>query len=182
MPPFRIVTLFATMGLLVAGPAIAQAVPPAQTRSLAPSGGAAGTLPNTFDGPAAPAVGTAMRTAPAAQVTNAEMAEAALRTIIGQMQSGALDLTLFTPDLGPRLQGQMATFGPLVQGFGPLRSITVEGAAVDGASQYRVTFDKAVTEWLVGLEEGGLVAALLFRPAPAASPSAPPATPAPPAS
>ncbi|WP_396594679.1 hypothetical protein [Brevundimonas sp. R86498] len=167
MTLFRTVPLIAVLGVLAVAPALAQSVPPAQSRSLAPAPGAAGTLPNTFDGPVAPRAVPARPAAPAPQVTDAEMAEAALRSIITQMQAGELDLDLFTPDLGPRLQAQMTTFGPLVQGFGPLRSIAVEETADDGAGQYRVTFDRAVTQWLIGLEEGGLVAALLFRPAPA---------------
>lgn len=175
MTLFRTVPLIAALGVLTVGPALAQSVPPPQSRSLAPAPGAAGTLPNTFDGPVAPSAIPARPAAPAAQVTDAEMAEAALRSIIAQMQAGALDLDLFTPDLGPRLQGQMATFGPLVQGFGALRSITAEDTAGDGPGHYRVTFEKADTQWLVGLEEGGLVAALLFRPAPTASSTATPA-------
>lgn len=178
MTLFRTLSLIAAFGALAAGQALAQAVPPAQSRSLAPSGGSAGTLPNTFDGPVAAPVAPVMPVIPAAQVSDAEMAEAALRSIIAQMQSGALDLDLFTPDLGPRLQGQMATFGPLVQSFGALRSIAAEPAAEGGPGQYRVTFDKAETQWLVGLEDGGLVAALLFRPAPAA-PAAPVPVPQP---
>ncbi|MDP3404018.1 MAG: hypothetical protein Q8S03_04955 [Brevundimonas sp.] len=176
MTRFRTLPLIAALSVLAIGPALAQSVPPAQTRALAPSGGAAGTLPNTFDGPVAPPVAPVRPAAPAPQVTDAEMAEAALRAIIGQMQSGALDPDLFTPDLGPRLQGQMATFGPLVQSFGALRSIEAEETAGDGPGQYRVTFDKAVTQWLVGLEEGGLVAALLFRPAPETPAAAAPVT------
>lgn len=166
-------TLFAALGLMTAGPVMAQATGPAPSRSLAPSGGAAATLPNSFDGPAVPRPGIPVA-APGNQVTEAQMAEAALRAVIAQMQSGELDLALFTPDLGRQIESQMTTFTPLVQGFGPLRTLAAEGAMANGAGQYSVVFENAETQWLIGLEEGGLIAALLFRPAPPAADEAAP--------
>lgn len=180
MTPCRTIPLIAAVGLLVAGPVFAQTAAPPQSRSLAPSSGAAATLPNAFDAPVAPPASPAppaATAAPASQVTDAEMAEAALRTIIGQIRSGELDTGLFTPDLGTRLEGRMSELTPLVQGYGNLLSLESEGPVVNGAGQYRVTFDGAVTQWLIGLEEGGLIAALLFRPAPEDSEDATPAAP-----
>jgi hypothetical protein len=180
MTPCRTATLIAAAGLLVAGPVFAQTAAPPPSRSLAPSGGAAATLPNAFDAPVAPPVGLtppATTTTRASQVTDAEMAEAALRTIIGQIRSGELDTALFTPDLGTRLEGRMGELTPMVQGYGELLSLESEGPIVNGAGQYRVTFDGAVTQWLIGLEEGGLIAALLFRPAPEDSEETTPAPP-----
>lgn len=156
----------------LAGPVLAQATPPAQ---LAPRGGAAATLPNTFDSPTAP-VAPAVRlpAAPGGQVSDAQMAEAALRAVIEQLKAGDIQEALFTPDLGRRMNSQMTTFSPLVQGFGDLQTIEPSGVD-DGVAQYLVTFDNAATQWLIGLEEGGLIAALLFRPAPPESsePSSP---------
>ena len=158
----------------LAGPVLAQATPPApgtaQSRSLAPGGGAAATLPNTFDRPAAPQAPAA----PGPQVSDAEMADAALRSVIAQLKAGDIQEAMFTPDLGQRLNSQMTTFAPLVQGFGELQTIESSGVD-DGVAQYLVTFDNAATQWLIGLEEGGLIAALLFRPAPPES--AEPASP-----
>jgi hypothetical protein len=172
MTRHRPATLVLVLGLLSAGPVLAQGA--AQVRGLAPSGGAAATLPNAFDGPVAPArpVAAPGPTSSVAQVTEAEMAEAALRSIIGQIQAGDLDETLFTPGLATRLNGQLDRFTPMVNGFGPLKSIEAEGTQ-SSVGQFRVTFDKATTQWRIGLEEGGLVAALLFREAPVES-SAPP--------
>lgn len=146
----------------LAGPALAQATPPAQ---LAPRGGAAATLPNTFDSPPAPTAPAARPPAAPGQVTDAQMAEAALRSVIEQLKAGDIQEAMFTPDLGRRLNSQMTTFSPLVQGFGDLQTIEPSGVE-DGVAQYLVTFDDAATQWLIGLEEGGLIAALLFRPAP----------------
>lgn len=154
----------------LAGPALAQATPPAQ---LAPRGGAAATLPNTFDSPTAPRPAPPPPAAPAApggQVSDAQMAEAALRSVIVQLKAGDIQEAMFTPDLGQRLNSQMTTFAPLVQGFGELQTIEASGVD-DGVAQYLVTFDNAATQWLIGLEEGGLIAALLFRPAPPESSS-----------
>jgi hypothetical protein len=136
-----------------------------QTRSLAPSSGAAATLPNTFDNPATPATPATPPAAPRPQVSNAEMAESALRAVIEQLQAGDIQEAMFTPDLSQRINSQMSTFSTLIQGFGDLQTIEPSGVN-DGVAQYLVTFDNAATQWLIGLEDGGLIAALLFRPAP----------------
>ncbi len=172
----RTAAVLLVLGALFAGPVLAQTVPPAQTRGLAPSSGAAATLPNTFDMPAprtAPAPAP-LPTTPGGQVTEAEMAEGALRAIITQFQAGDLDESLFTPDLATRLNGQMAAFGPMIRGYGALQSIEAQGAQA-GVGQFLVTFDNAATQWRIGLEDGGLVAALLFRETPPESSD--PATP-----
>lgn len=159
----------------MAGSAVAQTATQnlnqGQTRSLAPSGGAAATLPNTFDGPAAPVTPLP---APRPQVTDAEIAEAALRTVIDQLRAGDIQEAMFTPDLSQRINSQMSTFSGIVQGFGDLQTVEPSGVD-DGVAQYIVTFDNAATQWLIGLDEGGLIAALLFRPAPPESsePAAP---------
>lgn len=161
-----------------AGPAPAQttATPSLnQSRSLAPSAGAAATIPNTFDGPApTPAPRAPLPAAPAPQVTEAEMAEGALRAVIEQFRGADIDERLFTPGVATQLNGQLASYSRLIRGFGAVQSIEVQGVS-NGVGQFLVIFDNAATQWQVGLEEGGLVAALRFREAPAESsePSAP---------
>lgn len=166
MTPTRTAALIFAVALM-AGPAFAQTVPPAQTRGLAPSSGAGVTLPNTFDGPAAaPITRPVASAAPATvQVTEADMAEGALRLIIDQIRAGDLDEALFTPSLATRLNGQLATYTPMLRAYGDVQSIEALGAQ-DGVGQFLVTFDNAATQWRIGLEDGGLVAALLFREAP----------------
>ncbi|MES2859903.1 MAG: hypothetical protein V4701_00425 [Pseudomonadota bacterium] len=150
---------------LSAGPALAQTVPPAQTRGLAPSGGAAATLPNTFDGPVASRAAIPAPTTTPPQVTEADMAVGALRLIIDQIRAGDLDESLFTPSLAIRLNGQLATYTPMLQAYGEVQSIEAQGAQ-GGVGQFLVTFDNAATQWRIGLEDGGRVAALLFRETP----------------
>ena len=76
--------------------------------------------------------------------------------------------------MATQLNGQLANYSRLIQGFGAVQSIEVQGVS-NGVGQFLVIFDNAATQWQVGLEEGGLVAALRFREAPAESsePSAP---------
>ena len=183
----------ATALLALAAPALAQtpgqAVPmTGETRSLAPTSSptAAATLPNTFDGPARAPVAPAGPTAAAASqagVTDADIAEGALRVIIADLAAGQLDAELFTTDLANRLRPQLTTLRPIVQGFGELGTIEAQGLS-NGANQFLVTFENAATQWIIGLNDEGRVAALLFRPAPpvssepeeaptAAAPSAP---------
>ena len=150
----------------LAGPVLAQTLPqgPTQSRSLAPSGGAAATLPNTFDGPAA-AVTPAPAQPAAPQVTDAQMAEGALRAIIEQFRSADIDERLFTPGVATQLNGRLADYSTRVRAFGAVQSIEAQGAA-DGVGQFLVVFENAATQWQIGLEEGGLVAAVRFREAP----------------
>lgn len=179
--------------LALAAPVLAQtpgqAVPTTgETRSLAPTSSptAAATLPNTFDGPPRAPAASASATAPAtsqAGVTDADIAEGALRVIIADLAEGQLDAELFTTDLANRLRPQLTTLRPIVQGFGELGTIEAQGLS-NGANQFLVTFENAATQWIIGLNDEGRVAALLFRPAPpvssepeeaptAAAPSAP---------
>lgn len=187
--------LLAAALLTSAAPALAQVTVPAQSRGLAPGAapGAAATLPNTFDPPARRAAPppTAAASGPVAaplsspaagptagQVTEADMAEGALRAVIADLRSGQIDPDLFTEDMAARLRPQLATLAPLVQGFGDLGPILPQGLN-NGANQFEVIFDNAVTQWVVGLDEDGRIAALLFRPAPPVSsePEAEPVAP-----
>lgn len=162
----------------LAVPAMAQTLPSAQSRSLAPSGGAAATLPNSFDAPvmAAP-VAPSAPAAPAVAPTEVAVAEATLRAVIEQLRAGEVNATLYTPDLAERLKGQVATLSPLLAGYGAIQSVEAQGT-LDGAGRFLVIFDEAATQWMIGLNDDGLIAALLFRPAPpeASTPDAAPAT------
>jgi hypothetical protein len=159
-----------------AAPALAQTatpvvpVPSTQTRGLAP-GAAAATLPNSFDRPvtrAAPVAAPPVAAPTAAQVTEVQIAEGMLRTVIADLAEGELDAELFTPSLAGRLTPQLPQLQPVVQGFGALGPVEPQGAT-NGANQFLVTFENAVTQWVIGLDADGLISALLFRPAPPAS-------------
>lgn len=153
--------LMAALSVSLAGPALSQTLPSSQSRSLAPSSGAAATLPNSFDAATSPPPPVATSAPP----SEAAVAEAALREVIEQLRTGALDAKMYTPGLATRLQGQLATLSPMLNGYGDLLSIEAQGTR-DDAGQFLVTFDEAVTQWVIGLDDTGLIAALLFRPAP----------------
>ncbi|ADK99358.1 hypothetical protein Bresu_0043 [Brevundimonas subvibrioides ATCC 15264] len=173
----RLAGLMALSVLTWAGPTLAQSLPSTQSRSLAPSGGAAATLPNSFDAPArAPTPAPATAPTPPTAPTEVAVAEAALRVVIEQLRAGTIDARLYTPGLAARLRGQLPTITPMLNGYGDLLTIEAQGTR-DGAGQFLVTFDEAATQWVIGLDEEGLIAALLFRPAPPESSE--PATPPP---
>ncbi len=169
-----------------AAPAAAQTA--GQTRPLAPAPtpSAAATLPNTFDGPSAAAVAAPLPPPVVAptqeEITQADMAEGALRAVIADLAQGRIDDALFTTELANRLRPQISTLQPVVEGFGEIGEIEPQGVS-NGATQFLVTFENAVTQWVVGLSDEGQVSALLFRPAPPESSEPEPATetaPAPP--
>lgn len=146
---------------------------------------AAGTMPNTFDRPAAPAPQAAPSAASqppqplSSTPANAASGET-LRTIIAGLQAGTPDYSLLTDDLATQMRAQAPTILPLIQGFGAIQSFDFVGSRSE-ADMFIVNFANAQTEWIVGMEEGGKVAALLFRPAedsatPAAAASAPATT------
>ena len=125
---------------------------------------AAATVPNTFDRPAqsAPAP-VPVPSAPAAPA-NAQ-SEDTLRAIIASAQAGSMDYSLMTDDLASKVREQEATITPLIQGFGAVQAVDFAGSQ-NGADLFAVTFANAATQWVIGFDANGKVAALLFRPAP----------------
>jgi hypothetical protein len=135
---------------------------------------AAASVPNSFDRPAATAPAPARVSAPAAAQTAAPAApisntpanarsEEILREIIGGGQSGALPYALMTEDLANRVKAQEATVLPLLRGFGAVQALDFTGSQ-SGADMFAVDFANASTEWIIGIDGAGKVAALLFRP------------------
>ena len=130
---------------------------------------AAGSVPNTFDDPAARA--QAARTpvaAPPQAPVSPQPADAAseevLREIIAELQAGALDYGRMTDSLAAAVREQEAVVTPLVQGFGDLVAVDFAGSR-DDIDVYNVTFANAATQWLIGINPERKVSALLFRPA-----------------
>ncbi|MFS0711508.1 hypothetical protein ABC365_14420 [Brevundimonas sp. 3P9-tot-E] len=151
---------------LLAVPALAQAQQ-APARPATGSGAAAATLPGAFEGDAAPARPQTAPAAPAATTATAPdiaRSEEALRAVIAAMQSGQIDYAVFTPDLAQQIRAQSGQVAPLIQQFGPLKSISHLDQQ-NGADVFRVVFDKQATDWIIGFNDEDLIAALLFRPA-----------------
>lgn len=131
---------------------------------------AAGTVPNTFDGPArtAPA-----RPAPAQAPADAEPlsttpanagSDEALRDFIAAVQADEIDYAVFTDDLAEQIRAQSAQVTPLIKGFGAVQAVDFVGSR-DEVDLYAVTFATAETQWMISLNDAGKVTALLFRPA-----------------
>lgn len=137
---------------------------------------AAGTMPNTFDGPARPqAVVPAPAPAPAAPVSNTPAnaaSEDTVRAIIAEAQAGTVDYARMTDELAAQVRQQEATVVPIIKGFGQVVSVDFVGSQ-SGIDVFSVTFANAATQWLIGHNDAGKVSALLFRPAPEAPPAAP---------
>lgn len=147
--------LLAAAVLFVALPAAAQAQV------------AAGAVPNTFDNPTARAQAArpaAVPAAPAASEPANPASEEILRTIIAGAQAGAMDYSLMTDDLAAKVRAQEATVLPIIEGFGPLVTVGFVGSQ-DRNDLFSVTFANAATQWVIGVNDDGKVAALLFRPA-----------------
>ena len=167
--------IIATTAVLMAlaGPVLAQTPSQEAVRNLN-TGVSAGTLPNTFDAPAAP-----VRAAPAPVAAPVEAAqsapsspevvaaaEAALKASIAAGQSGTLNYDDMTDDLATQVRPRAATLTPIIQGFGALKSVEHQGRQ-NGAERFLVTFANAVTQWNISLNAEGKITVLLFRPAPA---------------
>lgn len=130
---------------------------------------AAAAMPNSFDRPTAqtraPAPAAVATPAPALATTPANpRSEEVLREIIAGGQAGTLPYALMTDDLAGKVRAQEAAVLPLLRDFGAIQALDFIGAQ-DGADLFAVTFATAATQWIIGFDESGKVAALLFRPA-----------------
>ena len=149
---------------------------------------AAASVPNSFDRPASQAARAPAR--PAAPATAAVPASAlaptaaavqapasalsmtpanarseeVLREIIAGGQAGALPYALMTDDLAAKVREQEAAVLPILAGFGTIQALDFVGSQ-EGADLFAVTFATAATQWVIGFDDSGTVAALLFRPA-----------------
>lgn len=178
-------TLFAAVAcsaLLLPGLALAQ-TPSASGQSVSATrnlngatgntGVAAATLPDSFAPPAAraparpaPATAPVVQSEPSSPEVIAAT-EAALTATIAAAQSGTMNYDDMTPGLAEQVRSRSATLTPIIQGFGAMKSVEHRGRE-NGAELFLVTFENAVTQWIVGLGPEDKIAALLFRPAPEA--------------
>lgn len=131
---------------------------------------AAATVPNTFDRPAvptqqpAPPVPASAPAAPMSTTPANARSEEVLREIIAGGQADAIPYALMTDDLAGKVRAQETGILPLLKGFGAIQALDFVGSQ-EGADLFAVTFATAATQWIIGFDESGKVAALLFRPA-----------------
>lgn len=156
---FPIATAVAALTMAAATTGFAQSQP-----------SAAATLPDAFENPASPAQPAQPArpaqapAAPTATAPDIARSEAALRTVIANFQSGQVDYTSFTTDLGEQVRGQADMIGSLLTQFGAVQSVTHKGQP-QGADMFEVQFENQKTEWVIGFDNEDQIAALLFRPA-----------------
>lgn len=163
--------------LILPAAALAQTPPQtsAQTSARAPApaaapSGAAATLPNSFDGPAARTMAPPASPAPAAAEAPSDPAKVAaaetmLKKTIAAMQTGTPNYADMTSDLAEKVRAQAGNVLPLFQQLGALQTVSHVGAQ-DGAELFSVIFASAPTQWIIALNPEGKIVALLFRPAP----------------
>ena len=151
----------ASVALLTPGAALAQV--------------AAGAMPNSFDRPAQaapqPAPAPAAAAAPALSPTPANAgSEDILRGVIAGLQAGTTDYSIMSDDLARQVREQAPAIKTLLESLGAVQAVDFAGSE-NGADLYVVNFANARTDWIIGINEAGKVAALLFRPSEAAPPA-----------
>ncbi|WP_409019228.1 hypothetical protein [Brevundimonas vesicularis] len=137
---------------LPAGSALASGLESGQTAVTPP----ASTRP---DGSAAPAAPAQLNTR-----TNTGKALMTLRQTIIGLTNESVDYSTMTPDLAAKIREQSEQITPLLRQFGPLQTAQAKGTE-NGAEKFRVVFANQATDWLIGFNEEGKIALLLFRPA-----------------
>lgn len=160
----HLIVAAASVALLTPGAALAQV--------------AAGAMPNSFDRPAqaAPQPAPASAPAPALSQTpaNAE-SEDILRGIIAGLQAGTTDYSVMSDDLAEKVREQAPAIKTLMDSLGAVQAVDFAGSQ-NGADLYVVNFANAQTDWIIGINEAGKVAALLFRPSESGAPATAPQT------
>ncbi|MGZ5842063.1 MAG: alpha/beta hydrolase [Xanthobacteraceae bacterium] len=96
-----------------------------------------------------------------------EDSEARLRRVIAELTRGAPDLDTMEPPLRRALEPLIAQTAALLQAMGPLQSITSAGAQ-SGMDLFVATFQSGAVTWGIRLSPSGQIAALFYRPLPAA--------------
>ena len=152
----HLIAAAASVALLTPGAALAQV--------------AAGAMPNSFDRPvqAAPQPAPAPAAAPALSPTPANAgSEDILRGVIAGLQAGTPDYSIMSDDLARQVREQAPAIKTLLESLGAVQAVDFAGSQ-NGADLYVVNFANAQTDWIIGVNEAGKVAALLFRPSEAA--------------
>ena len=132
---------------------------------------AAGSVPNSFERPAAqttaptrslPPIGGQAETP--TQAPDIARSEEALRAVIAAAQGSGFDYAVFTDNLAEQIRAREAQFLPLLKSFGAVQSVTFQRPE-GPAHLFRVVFDNQEADWLIGFSEDDRISALLFRPA-----------------
>jgi CubicO group peptidase (beta-lactamase class C family) len=97
--------------------------------------------------------------------TAAPGSEAALRRMIGELQTGKPNYDLMSTGLANATRQQLPQLQPMITGLGALQSLSFKGVGPGGADIYLVTFEKGALEYRIWLGADGKTESANVRPA-----------------
>jgi CubicO group peptidase (beta-lactamase class C family) len=101
---------------------------------------------------------------PPARTSPQPGSEAALRTQILGMASGAPDYAAMTPQMAEVVRGQVAALKPLFQELGPLKALIFTSVDLNGVDQYLAQFANGALLFSIALDSQGKIGGSWFRP------------------
>jgi hypothetical protein len=90
--------------------------------------------------------------------------EAALRRLIGELQTGKPNYDLMSPGLAAATRQQLPQLEAATANLGAIQSVTFKGVGPAGADIYEVRFEKGGLEWRLSVGENGKIEGATFRP------------------
>ena len=96
--------------------------------------------------------------------TTAPGTEAAVRALVGDLQTGKPNYERMSPGLADATRQQLPDLHPMIVKMGALQSVIFKGVGPGGADIYQVNFEKDSIDYRVWLEEDGKIESAYFRP------------------
>ena len=96
--------------------------------------------------------------------TAAPGTEAAVRELIGDLQTGKPDYERMSPDLADATRQQLPDLHPMIVKMGALQSVIFKGVGPGGADIYQANFEKDSIDYRVWLGAGEKIESANFRP------------------
>ena len=96
--------------------------------------------------------------------TAASGSEAAVRRIIGELQTGRPNYDLMSPRLTEVTRQQLPQLQPMIRAMGALQSVIFKGVGPGGADIYQVNFDKGSIDYRIWLGADGKAENANLRP------------------
>jgi hypothetical protein len=96
--------------------------------------------------------------------TAAPGSEAAVRRMIGELQTGKPNYDLMSPGLADATRHQLPQLQPMIAGMGALQSVVFKGVGPGGADIYQLNFEKGSLDYRVWLGADGKVESANVRP------------------
>jgi CubicO group peptidase (beta-lactamase class C family) len=96
--------------------------------------------------------------------TAAPGTEAAVRTLVGALQTGKPNYEKMSPDLADATRQQLPDLHQMIVEKGALQSVLFKGVGPGGADIYQVNFEKGSIDYRVWLEADGKIESANFRP------------------